>query len=146
MIDTENRPYWIIDILPEQVPADSPGRYFTVEKYFLSRLDDIIRKFASVLVKLNCYYGLQVCLDGETWAGDFAPEELERFLRETNASPNPLFVRVNPSDALFAFSGDEHYLTLYEPDPVLLDLVRQIASSEGLFVWEPRQTVIFKKT
>ena len=137
MIDSENSPCWIIDILPEQVPADSPGRYFTVEKYFLSRLDDIIRKFASVLVKLNCYYELQVCLDGVTWTGDFAPEELERFLRETNASPYPLFVRVNPSDALFTFSGDEHYMTLYEPDPGLLELVRKIASSEGLFVWDP---------
>ena len=28
-------PYWIIDILPEQVPKDSPGQYFAVEKYFL---------------------------------------------------------------------------------------------------------------
>lgn len=139
MVDTENRLYWIVDILPEQVPADSPGRYFTVEKYFLSRLDDIIRKFASVLVKLNCYYGLQVCLDGETWTGDFAPEELERFLMGTNASPYPLYVRVEPSDALFAFSGDEHYLTLYEPDPGLLELVRQLAAAEGLFVWRPDQ-------
>ena len=25
-------PYWIIDILPSQVPADSPGQYFAVEK------------------------------------------------------------------------------------------------------------------
>ena len=28
-------PYWIIDILPSQVPENSPGQYFTVEKYFL---------------------------------------------------------------------------------------------------------------
>ena len=27
-------PYWIIDILPSQVPEDSPGQYFAVEKYF----------------------------------------------------------------------------------------------------------------
>ena len=57
----------------------------------------------------------------------------------TNASPYPLYVRVEPSDALFAFSGDEHYLTLYEPDPDLLELVRQLAASEGLFVWRPDQ-------
>lgn len=29
------RPYWVIDILPWQVPADSPGKYFAVERYFL---------------------------------------------------------------------------------------------------------------
>ena len=39
-------PYWIIDILPEQVPEDSPGQYFSVEKYFLEteRMADIKQK------------------------------------------------------------------------------------------------------
>ena len=30
-------PYWIIDILPKQVPMDSPGQYFAVEEYYLSK-------------------------------------------------------------------------------------------------------------
>ena len=90
MIDTEDRPYCIIDILPERVPSDSPGRYFEVERYFRSRLDEIIRKFASFLNKLNCYCELEVSRDCETFSGDFAPEDLERFLLKTNASPQPL--------------------------------------------------------
>ena len=137
MIDTENKPYWIIDILPKQVPANSPGRYFTVERYFQSRLDEIIKKFADLLVKLNCYCELEICQDCETFSGDFAPEDLERFLRETRTSDSPLYIRVNHTDALFAYSGDDHYLTLFEPDPELLDLLRQLAPSEGLFVWAP---------
>ena len=28
-------PYWIIDILPKQVPKDSPGQYFSIEDFFL---------------------------------------------------------------------------------------------------------------
>ena len=28
-------PYWIVDILPAQVPKDSPGQYFAIERYFL---------------------------------------------------------------------------------------------------------------
>ena len=32
-----NTPYWIVDILPEQVPADCNGQYFKVEKYYLGR-------------------------------------------------------------------------------------------------------------
>ena len=28
-----NTPYWIIDILPKQVPAGGAGQYFAVEKY-----------------------------------------------------------------------------------------------------------------
>ena len=137
MIDTEDKPYCIIDILPEQVPSDSPGRYFEVERYFRSRLDKIIRKFADFLLKLNFYCELEVSRDCETFSGDFAPEDLECFLLETNASPYPLYIRVNHTDALFAYAGDEHYLTLYEPDRELLRLVHQLAQSEGLFVWVP---------
>ena len=135
MIDTENRPYCIIDILPEQVPSDSPGRYFEVERYFRSRLDEIIGRFALFLNRLNCYCELEVSLDCDTFTGDFAPEDLERFLRETGASPCPLHIRVNHTDALFAYAGDEHYLTLYEPDLELIRLVSRLAPSEGLFVW-----------
>ena len=137
MIDTEDKSYWIIDILPKQVPSDSPGRYFDVERYFLSRMDDLCRKFADLLNKVNCYCELEVCLDCETFNGDFAPEDLERFLRETETSDYPLYIRVNHSDALFAFAGAEHYLTLYEPDYELLNLVRQLVPSEGLYVWSP---------
>ena len=59
-------PYWIVDILPEQVPADGPGQYFAVEKYYLEkgRLTAIKEKHINVLLKLNCYR--QLTLDGET--------------------------------------------------------------------------------
>ena len=29
------KPYWVIDILPKQVPADSRGQYFEIEEYYL---------------------------------------------------------------------------------------------------------------
>lgn len=140
MIDTEGKPYCIIDILPERVPSDSPGRYFEVERYFRSRLDEIIRKFADLLVKLNCYCHLEVGWDGENYTDDFAPEALERFFREANSSPDPLYIRVNSSDAVFVYANGDHYMTLYEPDSELLNLVRSLASAEGLFVWSPPST------
>ena len=42
LLETE---YWIIDILPGQVPECSPGQFFEVEKYYLSkeRLEEIKR-------------------------------------------------------------------------------------------------------
>lgn len=137
MIDTEDKAYWIIDILPKQVPPGSPGRYFAIERYFLSRMDDLCRKFADLLNKVNCYFELEVCLDCETFSGDFAPKDLERYLREAGTSDCPLYIRINHADALFAFAGAEHYLTLYEPDPELLELVRLLAPADGLFVWSP---------
>ena len=60
------KPYWIIDILPMQVPKDSPGQYFAVEKYFLEeeRLSEIKQKHIHVILKLNCYRDLSI--DEET--------------------------------------------------------------------------------
>ena len=135
MMDTENKPCWIIDVLPKQVPADSPGRYFTVEKYFLSRLDELSRKFARILIKLNCYRDLLVSTDGEQWTDALTPEDLEPLFQESVDSHSPLFIQIQPTDALVTFSGEDHYMTLYGPDEELLGLVRPIATSEGLFVW-----------
>ena len=140
MTDTENSPYWIIDILPMQVPMHSPGRYFTVERYFRSHLDEILRKFASLLNKLNCYCHLEVGWDGENYTDDFAPEALERLFKAANSSPDPLYIRVNSSDAIFVYANGDHYMTLYESDPELIRLVSRLASSEGLFVWSPPST------
>ena len=61
------KPYWLIDILPKQVPAGSAVQYFKAERYFLTWLDEISWKFARILIRLNCYYDLQVSTDGETW-------------------------------------------------------------------------------
>ena len=61
-----NKPYWVIDFLPEQVPEGSSGQYFAVEEYFLrpERIAAIHARFAEILLKLNCYYDLRVCEAG----------------------------------------------------------------------------------
>lgn len=139
-IDTlVEKPYVIVDVLPKQVPAGSPGRYFTVEKYFIDRIDTICRKFAEVLIRLNCYQDLLVSTDGEAWNEDFTPEDLTRFFEESASGHTPLFILIRPADALVTFNGDEHYMTLYNPDAELVDLIRSLAGAEGLFVWNPAE-------
>ena len=52
-------PYWIVDILPAQVPADSAGQYFAVEKYLRQkeRLAEIkgisMRKAMEIAVQME---------------------------------------------------------------------------------------------
>ena len=135
-----SKPYWLIDVLPKQVPAGSAGQYFKAERYFLSLLDEIRWKFARILIRLNCYYDLHVSMDGETWILNESPEDLTRRFEESAASHSPLSVLIGSDDALITFSGDDHYMTLYNPDEELLELVRQCAQAEGLFVWGPKQT------
>ena len=139
MVDIEellSKPYWIVDILPKQVPANSGGQYFTIEKYFLTspHVDAIYRKFALVLLKLNCYVDLAVFkVEDESWVENPAPDNLERLVLERK----PLFVVLKQSQTMLSITGDDHNMTLYGADEETLQLISSIASAEGLSVWKP---------
>ena len=44
-------------------------------------------------------------------------------------------VNISIGETVIHSKPDDTYLTIYEPDEELLKLVKEIASSEGLFVW-----------
>ena len=121
-------PYWIIDILPEQVPKDSPGQYFAVEKYYLAgdRLADIKQKHINVILKLNCYR--DISLDEESSLNP-PPERIAGVMRSR-------YLCIMTGGSMIVSEPDDTYMTLYNPDKKLLELVRTIASGEGLFVWK----------
>ena len=106
-----DKPYWVIDILPKQVPADSRGQYFKIEKYFLEhpQIDGIYRKFIHILLKLNCYEYINVSHDGDEWMTNPDPHELEAALLKCMDNPT-------------------------EESKELID---SLAVSEGLFMWKP---------
>ena len=139
MIDIEaylSRPYWIIDILPKQVPADGAGQYFAIEKYFLSSpcLDAIYQKFANVILKLNCYYDIMVGLAGDDkWLVNPTPEDLIHSVLERKS----LNILLNNVQAMIAITGDDHYMTLYGPNEETLEIITALAAAEGLHVWKP---------
>ena len=119
-------PYWVIDILPKQVPANSRGQYFEIEKYYLEQpqLDIIYKKFTDILLKLNCYEDMDFSSDGENW------------------NTNPLlmlYIDMKPIDVMIIVSGDDTYMTVYHPTTEILELLGSIAASEGLFLWKPDQ-------
>lgn len=139
MVDIEDlllKPYWIVDILPKQVPAKSGGQYFTIEKYFLSspHVDAIYRKFVNVLLKLNCYLDIMVFqVEDESWTENPAPEGLEQMVLKRR----PLFVVLKQSTSMISITGEDHNMTVYGPDEETLQLLISIASAEGLHVWKP---------
>ncbi len=120
-------PYWIIDILPSQVPKDSPGQYFAVEKYFLQddRIEKIKQKHIDLILKLNCYSDLS--LDDETVINPL-PEYIADEMRKRD-----LYIMIGES--MILSEPDDTHLTVFNPDSQLLELIRQIAAGEGLFVW-----------
>ena len=132
-----DKPYWVIDILPKQVPADGKGQYFRIEKYFLEhpQIDNIYRRFTNILLKLNCYEDIDVSHDGDEWITNPAPHELEAALLKCMADKQMFYIILKSADVLITVSGDDTYMTVYNPTEEVLELIGSLADSEGLFVW-----------
>ena len=130
-------PYWVADILPKRVPAGKPDRYFDVEKYFLQkdRIREIYRRYAEILIRLNCYYGMAVSFDqGETWEED---PELAAFVQKVLEAPETAQLRVlfPAQNAMIDLDLGYTDLAVYDPDSNILDLLRPMLLAEGFFLW-----------
>ena len=122
-----NTPYWIIDILPKQVPAGSAGQYFAIEKYLReTQLSDIKKKHVNLILKLNCYRDISLDEDKEV---NISPEQIADAIYKR-------YVNIMVDDAMIVSEPEDTYLTIYNPDEDLLTLVRELASGEGMFVWK----------
>ena len=130
-------PFRILDILPEQVPADGGGQYFAVEKYFRGpdRLQALYRRFAELLLRLNCYDDMTVSFDGgEHWEMNPDPEA---FADRLAALPQIGFFRAvfaNRETMIDLDAGDT-YMTVYNAREAFLERLRKLAEAEGLFLW-----------
>ena len=126
--------YQVIDLLPRQVSAERGEAYAAAEDFFLEseRLTAIYERFASLLVKLSCYYDICLYADG-IWTENPAPEDLrERIAGSTEGDwCNLLLPR---EQALISFGNGDLYMTLYHPPENVAETVRQLAAAEGLFL------------
>ena len=122
-----NAPYWIIDILPKQVPAGSAGQYFAIEQYLRdTQLSDIKKKHVNLILKLNCYRDIALDEDKEV---NISPEQIAEAIHKR-------YVNIMVDDAMIVSEPEDTYLTIYNPDEDLLTLMRELASGEGMFVWK----------
>ena len=122
------KPYWLIDILPERVPADSGGQYFAVEKYFLAKkqMAAVKDRHIGLVLRLNCYREL---LFGEEGERNPDPGKIAKAMRTET-------VWLRTGNAMIMSEPDDLSMTLYNADEALLQLVRTLAASEGLYVWK----------
>lgn len=134
-----NKPYWVIDILPEQVPENSAGQYFAIERYFLQQpgITDIHQRLTSVLLKLNCYSDFLVCLsDQEQQIYNPEPARLVSWI---NAEQKDLYIVLAGEDVLITLNHDDTFMTVYNPSEALIYRIRSLAMAHGLFFWQPKQ-------
>lgn len=129
--ELQKTPYWIADVLPEQVPDNSPGQYFAVERYLMKnpQRTEIKRRHAELILKLNCYY--DVSLDEETEQNP-PPERIETAILDR-------YVCILLGGSLIVSDPDDTYLTVYNPDERLLSLLDRLCARAGLHLWQPKQ-------
>ena len=122
-------PYWVVDILPSQVPKDSPGQYFAVEAYFLQnkQFAEIKRKHINLILKLNCYRDISI---GDETEINPMPDHVADEMRKR-------YLYIMIGESMILSEPDDTHLTVFNPDTQLLELIREIASGEDLFVWKP---------
>ena len=133
------RPYWVIDFLPEQVPEGSPGQFFAVEGWYLRQpaAGGLRRRFAEILLKLNCYVDFSVCFaDEDAFTVNPGPDLLSAWILE---SRKELCVLLPGENALITLNHDDICMTVYNPSEALLDRLKPLVFSAGLFLWQPGQ-------
>ena len=133
--------YWVIDLLPKQVPAKSRGQFFRIEEYYRKhpQIDALYRRFTDILLKLNCYEDMAFSIDGDQWETNPLPTQIEAMVLQTLSDNSMLYIHLPSVETIITLSADDTYLTVYNPNEGTLTLLATLVASEGLFLWKPEQ-------
>ena len=132
-----DQPCWVIDILPSQVPADSPGRFSVIEQWWLesSHAAGLRGRFVDVLLRLNCFHDFVAVRDGgDEVAKDPSPKRLTKWIMRDKGTVN---IILWDEDALVSIPSQSTCMSVHGASPELLEQVRLIANGCGLFAWQP---------
>lgn len=128
------RPCYIIDFLPKQVPENAGGQFLKVENYLLNHYEryGLRDKYIRIILKLMCYY--RVCIKWGRWIEQPSPEQVAEIIDTIMHNHSGWLDMLFPDqDALLQFEWDCMYISIYNPDEEMQDLLEQIAFSEGMF-------------
>ena len=131
-----DKEYWIVDFLPKQVPEKGGGRFFAVEEYYLepSHYAVLREHFAEILLKLYCFYDIQLFIDDDTEG--IANPEPKLLASRIKVNQGELCILIGSSEALITLGRDDTHMTVYAPSDDLLELIKTLAVAVGLFVWK----------
>lgn len=132
------KPYYVIDFLPEQVRPDAGGQFFDVEYYLLNsdKHFSLKDKFVNIILKLMCYY--HVSIQWESWMDRPSPQSVEEAVNTIMDNHlGSLNILLPEENVLVVFAWDSLNLSVYNPSEEVQTLMQKIAVSEGLFWWKP---------
>ena len=116
---------YVIDFLPYRVKKENKGDFFAIEDYYLD--EELRKKFLDVILKLNCYFSIEVNNDEYVDIEDLATRIL--------GNEEYLNIYLEEKDCLITLDTDDSHMSVFNPDEELLYLLDKLATSSGLFLW-----------
>ena len=120
------KPFWVVDFLPERVLAERAKQYFAVEEFCCNGqyINQLYQRFAYLVTKLSCYFDI---------FGNPSPKEIFDNINNCLSRGYTNFLFAN-EDALISLNSGDLYMTVYNPNGRFLEMMRSLATAEGLFV------------
>ena len=139
--------YWIIDILPSQIPIEKQAEYraLTDEYYESGKVAQLHRRYADILTMINSRYNTAMLrMPEDEWT--ISPDDVavkDAVIHHTERGCVDLLLP--EEETLISLQAEDLYITVYHPTEEILSLLRQAVSESGFYIWQTPQIARIKK-
>lgn len=130
-------PYWLLDIVPSQIPQSRAADYAAREKDYRQpkKLEALYSLFAELLAVVSKRYAAVLTVfpedkQTETPSGRQIAEAIR-----THSRRGAVQLLLPKERSLLVLDAEDLYMTVYQPQPALLSLLRTEAEKRNLFLW-----------
>ena len=139
--------YWIIDIIPSQIPIEKQAEYRALtDEYFESgKVAQLHRRYADILTMINSQFKTaMLCMPEDEWT--ISPDDVtvkDAVIHHTERGCVDLLLP--EEETLISLQAEDLYITVYHPTEEILSLLRQAVSESGFYIWQTPQIARIKK-
>ena len=139
--------YWIIDILPSQIPIEKQAEYRALtDEYFESgKVAQLHRRYADILTMINSRFKTaMLCMPEDEWT--ISPDDVavkDAVIHHTEQGCVDLLL--TEEETLISLQAEDLYIAVYHPTEEILSLLRQAVSESGFYIWQTPQIARIKK-
>lgn len=139
--------YWIIDILPSQIPIEKQAKYRALtDEYFESgKVAQLHRRYADILTMINSRFKTAIlCMPEDEWTiSPHNNDVKDAVMHHTERGCVDLLLP--EEETLISLQAEDLYITVYHPTEEILSLLRQAVSESGFYIWQTPQIARIKK-
>ncbi|MBR0039636.1 MAG: hypothetical protein IJP71_06510 [Lachnospiraceae bacterium] len=111
------------------------GSFFDVEKYYLKNIKELHKKYTDIVLKLNCYYDLEFIVDDKSQINP-KPNIIKKIIKSKK------YVLIRFDKALITIDKGDLYMTIYNANSKNLKILKELVTSNGLFLWKPKRILL----